>query len=289
MMRTTLGCLLVSLTCLGLGCGGSGGGGSGGGGTGTMSVSATDAPLDFTQVTEAVIRVDKIRVHPEADGEDGFITIYDGAPIEMNLLELHDGITQELVTAEVPAALYRQIRLHVESASLTLVNGNVYDTDNGSLHLTSQDTSGFKVFIDPPVVVSSGFSTDMLLDVDLSKTFEPVPNSDPLNASTYHLHPVIHVANLSTTGEIRGVVTSDDGQGGVAPVEAATVFILPPGEIDTANSVASTATGADGEYAVLGLAAGTYDVLATKGALEGRVDGVVVHVGSVTVVDITTL
>jgi len=252
-----------------------------------MSVSATDAPLDQSQVTEAVIRVDKIRVHPEADAEDGFITIYDGAPIEMNLLELHNGITQQLVTAEVPAATYRQIRLHVESASLTLVNGNVYDTETGNLHLTSQDTSGFKVFIDPPVVVSSGFSTDLLLDVDLSKTFIPVPGNDPLNASTYHLHPVIHVANLSTSGEIRGVVTTDDGQGGLAPVEAATVFILPPGETDTANSVASTASDADGAYAVLGLPAGSYDVQATKGALQGHVDGVIVSVGSATVADVT--
>jgi hypothetical protein len=283
MMRATLGCLLVSLFCFG--CGGSGGGG--GGGTGTMSVSATDAPLDVAQVTEATIRVDKIRVHPDADAEDGFITNYDGAPIEMNLLELHNGLKQELVTAEVPAAEYRQVRLHVESAHLRLVNGNVYDTDDGSLHLTSQDTSGFKIFIDPPVVVSSGFSTEMLLDVDLSKTFEPVPNDDPLNASTYSLHPVIHVANLSTSGEIQGVVTTDDGQGGLMPVEAATVSIMPPGETDPANSIASTASGADGAYAVLGIPGGTYDVLATKDALEGHVNGVTVFVGSVTVADVT--
>ena len=256
---------------------------------GTISLSATDAPIDPSQVTEAVIRVDKIRVHPEADAEGGFLTIYDGAPIEMNLLELHNGLTQELVTADVPAATYRQIRLHVESAFLRLVNGNVYDTANGSLHLTSQDTSGFKVFVDPPVVVLGGFSTDLLLDVDLSKTFKPIPANDPLNASAYSLHPVIRVANLSTSGEIRGVVSTDDGQGGSEPVENAAVHILPPGETNTENSIASTATNADGEYAVLGLPAGTYDVRATKDALQGHEDGVSVFVGSVTVVDLTLL
>jgi hypothetical protein len=287
MMRVTLGCVSVSLLCLGVGCGGSSGGGGGGGGTGTMSLSATDAPIDHTMVDEAVIRVDKIRVHPEADAEGGFITLYDGDPIELNLLELHNGITAELVTADVPAATYRQIRLHVESARLRLVNGNVYDTEDGSLHLTSQDTSGFKVFIDPPVAVISGFSTELLLDVDLSKTFLPIPADDPLEADTYSLHPVIRVANLSTSGEIRGVVGTDDESGGVVPRADATVYILPPGETDTANSIASTATEADGEYAVLGLPAGTYDVLATQADLEGRVDGVTVSVGSVTVVDIT--
>ena len=287
MLRITLGCVAVSLLGLGLGCGGSGGGGGGGGGTGTISLSATDAPIDHTMVEEAVIRVDKIRVHPQADAEGGFITIYDDEPIELNLLELHNGITAELVTADVPAATYRQIRLHVESAVLRLVNGNVYDTADGSLHLTSQDTSGFKVFIDPPVAVISGFSTELLLDVDLSKTFLPMPADDPLEADTYSLHPVIRVANLSTSGEIRGVVSSDDGLGGLEPRDAATIYILPPGETDTANSIASTATDADGAYAVLGLPAGTYDVLATKGGLQERVDGVTVSVGSVTVVDIT--
>jgi hypothetical protein len=191
------------------------------------------------------------------------------------------------VTADVPAATYRQVRLHVESASLTLVNGNVYDTADDTLHLTSQDTSGFKVFIDPPVMVASGFSTELLLDVDLSKTFEPIPNSDPLNADTFSLHPVIHVANLSTSGEIRGVVSTDDGMGGVTLVEGASVYVMPPGELDTLNSIASTATDVDGEYAVLGIPAGTYDVLAIKDALDGRVDGVTVFVGSATVVDVT--
>lgn len=289
MLKATLGCLSVSLLVLGLGCGGSSGGGGGGGGTGTMSLSATDAPIDHSLVTEAVIRVDQIRVHPEADAEGGFITIYDGEPIEMNLLELQNGLTQELATADVPAALYRQLRLRVESASLRLVNDNLYDTDSGTLHLTSQDTSGFKVFIEPAVFVAGGSSTELLLDVDLSKTFLPVPASDPLNASSYTLHPVIRVANLSTSGEIRGVVSVDDGAGGLAPRDDATVYILPPGETDTANSLASTGTNLEGEYAVLGLPAGTYDVLATQGELEGRVDGVTVTVGNVTVVDVTIL
>ena len=284
MLKPTLVSLSISLACLG--CGGSGGGG-GGGGIGTIGLVATDAPLDHSQVTEAVIGVDEIRVHPQADAQGGFITIYEGAPIEMNLLELHNGLTQELATADVPAAAYRQLRLHVESASLRLVNGNVYDTETGTLHLTSQDTSGFKVFIDPPVVVIAGFSTEVLLDVDLSKTFLPVPSDDPLNATSFNLLPVIRVANLSTSGEIRGVVSTDDGLGGTTPVEAATVYVLPPGETDTANSIASTATDVDGEYAVLGIPGGTYDVLATKGALQGREDGVTVLVGSVTVVDIT--
>ena len=281
MMKAAFIGALVGL--LGLGCSDSGGGG----GVGTISVLATDAPLDHSQVSEATIRVDEIRIHADANAQGGFLTLYDGEPIEMNLLELNNGITQELVKADLPAGAYRQLRLHVESATLRLVNDNVYDTEAGTLHLTSQDTSGFKVFIDPPIVVFKALTTELLLDVDLSKTFLPTPSDDPLTATSYSLLPVIRVANLSTSGEIRGVVTTDDGLGGFVPMEAASVYIMPPGELDTLNSVASTATDVDGAYAVLGLAAGTYDVLATKDALEDRVDGAIVSVGNVTVVDLT--
>ncbi|MEW6071696.1 MAG: DUF4382 domain-containing protein [Planctomycetota bacterium] len=204
--------------------GGSGGGGSSAA-TGTLGLAATDASLDHSLVAEARIQVDRIRIHPEADAEAGFLTIYSGAPLDLDLLDLRNGVTQALVAAEVPAADYRQIRLHVASARLELVNGNVYTTEDDTLQLTSQDTSGFKVFVDPPVTVLAGFSSELLLDFDVTKTFRPIPANDPPNAARYSLHPVVRVANLSESGEIRGVVTQDDGAGGLARVPDAAVFI----------------------------------------------------------------
>ena len=55
MSRAALVCVLIALSCVS--CGGSSGGG-GGGGTGTMSLSATDAPLDHTMdVVEGLQKV----------------------------------------------------------------------------------------------------------------------------------------------------------------------------------------------------------------------------------------
>jgi hypothetical protein len=288
--------LIPFLFFLSLGCSSGGAGDAGGvgdsgdseAGTGTLSLTATDAPIDHDLVEEALISVDQIRIHASADSESGFHTIYDGPPIELSLLDLCNGVTRALVSAEVPAASYRQIRLHVSRASLRLVNGNEYSTEAGTLKLTSQDKSGFKVFVDPPVVVQSGFSSELLLDFDLTKTFKPVPANDPPNAASFKLHPVIRAANLSECGEVRGVVTTDDGNGGFAAVADATVYILPPGETDLNNSIASTFTGADGAYAVLGLPAGDVDLLATKGGLRDRINAVLVTAGSVTTQPVDT-
>lgn len=259
-------------------------------GSGFLTLEATDAPIDHALVDEAVIFVDRITIHAQAtanDNVDGWLTLYEGSPVELSLLELSNGITQTLVNAErVPAGEYRQLRLHVTDAHIELVNGNLYTTDDGSLHLTSQDTSGFKVFIEPPIVVRDGFDENLLLDIDLGKTFKPVPANDPLNANSYKLHPVIRAVQLEGTGELTGVVTMDDGTGGFTPVEHASVYVLPPGVTDLDDSIASTATDAEGNYTVLGVPAGTVDVLAKLDELSALAEAVVIQADEVTLVDL---
>lgn len=267
----------------------SGGGGSGmtgGGGGGTISLSATDAPFAFDIVTEAKISVDRITILP-GDGDDGPIVLYEGNPVELDLLALRNGVTRALVTQhDLPAGDYRQLRLRVVDARLVLTNGNVYTTDDGTIHLSSQGTSGFKVFVDPPIEVLRDHDAAVLLDFDMTHTFHPIPANDALSANRFNLHPVIHVSNLGETGGIQGHVLRDDGAGGTDPVASATVYVLPPGETDPSQAVATTGTNAQGGYAFLGLVPGTYDVRAVKEADEAAVAGVVVTVAHVTPVDV---
>jgi hypothetical protein len=280
--RILLACALSAAAA----CSGSSGSLGSSSSAGTLTISATDAPLDHSMVAEAMIFVNKLTVHTDPDAESGFLSVYDGAPIEMDLLHLNDGVVQTLAQHPLPAGSYAQLRLFVDHARLVLVNGNVYTTEAGNLTMPSAAQSGFKVFIDPPIVIANAVSRTLLLDFDLTKTFVPIPNNDPLHAMTYSLHPVIHAADISTTGEFRGFVTTGDIQGGSVPVDKATVYVLPPGEPDVANSVTSTSTTSTGHYSVLGLSPGTYDLLATKGALSGRVNAQTIVAGSATEVDI---
>ena len=268
------------------GTGSGGGGGGGGSGSASLSLHATDTPFVHDMVQEATISVDRITILHQADSDGDPVVLYEGAPIDMVLTNLRDGVSQFLGEHELAAGTYRQLRLRVAHASLTLVNGNVYSTDDNTIHLSSQGTSGFKVFLDPPLVLTEGTTAGLMLDFDLPKTFHPIPSNDPLNANRFNLHPVIHAANLALTGGIEGTVTQDDGQGGFTPVADATVYVLPPGATDPAESVASSPTGADGHYTIVGLEAGTYDVLAVKGDLQASVTGVNVVAGPATVVDL---
>lgn len=251
-------------------------------GQGQLTILATDAPFVYEQVTAATITVDRVSVHSDAnEDQNGFVVIYDGPPRVVDIFSLRDGLTTELAHANLAAGSYRQIRVRITEAELHLINGNIYSTANGDLHLTSQDTSGFKVFVDPPIEIEDGISRTFLLDFDLTKTFRPMPANDPLNANTYSLHPVIHAANLSTSGEIRGDVRLASVPNPV-PVPNATVYILPIGVTDIEQSVAVTATNANGEFAQLGLPPGTYDVHAVKNTTSGTDDDVTVVAGSFT-------
>jgi len=281
MGRFILGSLIVALATV------SCSDGSSGRATGTLQVSTTDDPFPLDLVTEAVVHVTEVKVHRDADGDSGFLSL-PVAPggLTIDLVTLRDGVTADLAIGTLPVGSYAQARLVIDDGRLTLSNGNVYSTALSNLDLTSAGTNGLKIFIDPPIVVLKDQTTHLLLDFDLSKSFHSVPADDPPNATKFLLMPGIRATNVADNAELRGLVTKDDGTGQQVGVDTATVYVLPPGETDPANAVASTATIADGSYAFLGLAAGTYDVLAVKDALKGTVAGVVLTAGTSTTVDV---
>jgi hypothetical protein len=271
-----------------LACNGGGGGDAlPSNGTGEMVVQMTDAPLDLNLVAEASLDVSEVKVHVSANGNSGFITLFSGPPITVNLRSLNNGIVKQLADAQLPVGSYHQVRLIITGARLVLTNGNVYSTAAGTINLTSLDTSGLKVFIEPKIDVVSGVSSTLLLDIDLSRTFLPIPSNNPLTATSFNILPVVTAHNLADTGEISGHVFQDDGAGGTIGVDAANVYIQPPGDPDPMNAIAGTATLPDGSFRVIGLLPGTYDVLATKELLQGTNPGQVVTLGNVTTADVT--
>jgi hypothetical protein len=285
MGRFILGSVVVALATAS--CGGGSSGGSSGGATGTLQVSVFDDPFPLDLVTEAVVHVTEVKVHRDADGDSGFLSL-PVAPggLTIDLVNLRDGLTADLAIGALPVGSYAQARLVIDDGRLTLSNGNVYSTALGNLDLTSVGTSGLKIFIDPPIQIVADQTTSLLFDFDLSKCFHAVPANDPPNATKFLLMPGIRATDVVNAAELKGRVTKDDGTGQQVGVDTATVYVLPPGETDPANAVASTATIADGSYAFLALESGTYDVLAVKDALKGTVAGVVLTAGTSTTVDV---
>ena len=223
------------------------------------------------------------------DGNEGDhrapVVVFQGS-LDLNLLDLRNGVSTQIAQSTIPPGSYSVIHLYVDSAELKLTNGNVYSTNKGNLDLGCGMSTGLKIFVNPPIDVSADSATTLLLDFDLSKTFRPNPPDDPLNATSYSLAAGIRATNRETTGDFRGTVTMDDGMGGHVGVDTATVYVLPPGETDPANAIASTATTSDGSYGLLGLDPGSYDLLAVKGTLKGSALGVTIVARQITTVDL---
>jgi hypothetical protein len=224
------------------------------GATGTIRVSLADSPYPFDLIRTAELTVDQVSVRYQGDDAGGFLVLGDELRT-VNLLDLRNGVTTLLVEAEVPAGTIDQLRLRVVDAGVTLTDGREFP-----LEVPSGETSGLKADADPPIVVAGGLTADLLLDVDVSRSFLAVPAAPRRvdDVRGFHFKPVVRVANLSESGSISGHVRSDAATGANpsddVPLAGATVTAM-LGGTDYA-----TATDPDGFYRLMGLPPGTHTV-----------------------------
>lgn len=216
--------------------------------TGNLKIQITDAPFPHDMVDEANITISKVEIR-KSDGKEGespFMVLSDEERT-INLLDLTNGLTETLVDIEVPVGSYNLVRLYIKEASVLLTDGRTFN-----LKVPSGSQTGIKVFVKPEIRVIGGLSEDLLLDVDVSKSFVPRGNLNSVSGiNGFHFKPVIKAANLSTSGSLIGVVTdtiSNALEGVQISVYAA----------DTLNT--TTFTDSLGNYMVLGLLAGNYEI-----------------------------
>ncbi|WP_340065843.1 DUF4382 domain-containing protein [Ascidiimonas aurantiaca] len=236
--------------------------------TGRLKVQLTDAPFPYNFLAEANVTVFKVearRVEDENSDDDAkensegypFITLME-EEIEVNLLELTNGITQQLADLEVPAGTYNLIRIYVKGVNVVLTDGSTYN-----LKVHSGEQTGIKVFIKPGLTVSGGISSDLLLDFDVSRSFVVQGNIDtPAGINGFIFKPVIKASNLSTSGTLFGNVSTLNQETAI-PLEGTQISVF---AADTLNTTGFT--DANGDYTIMGLKAGTYKVLAE---LEGYI------------------
>lgn len=233
--------------------------------TGTLSVQLTDAPFPYELMAEANVTVFKVEARLVDDDEDDsgddsddssdegspFITLME-EEIEVNLLELTNGLTQQLAEIDVPAGSYDLIRVYVKGVNVVLTDGTVFD-----LQVPSGGASGIKVFVDPAITVAGGLSSDLLLDFDVSQSFVAKGDiSTPAGINGFNFTPVIKASNLSTSGTLSGNVSTVEEEASVA-LEGAQISVI---AADTLNT--TSFSDVDGNYAILGLEAGMYKVVA---------------------------
>src|SRR5262245_19183457 len=280
------------------GCGGGGGGsspgGGGGGGSGPtmLRVFVTDAPFPFQFVESATVTINEVRVHQ--GGGAAWTPVFTGSNT-IDLVPLTTGVAELLVEAEVPPGTYDMVRLLVDAGTVTLTDAAVvqgdshtFTTENGGMKFPSGAQTGIKVNIENDIVVTTGLSSDLTLDFDLSKNFVfngPVTHQPGVRRVIFTPH--VKATNTSTMGSITLDVfsdaftpldTTDD-----TPIEGATVSAFTAGaDMTTDAPVGTTFSAADGS-ATLHLVPGTYDLLVeAAGHTSQTILGVTVTLANLT-------
>ncbi|MFK7811316.1 MAG: DUF4382 domain-containing protein [Maribacter sp.] len=257
---------------------------------GKLSVLLTDAPFPHDLVAEANVTIFKVDARYKGDlkldtqaidSTDMNIETDKGKPfvvlmeneVQVNLLELTNGVTKSLVDTDVPVGTYDLIRVYVKGINVVLTNGLSYD-----LKVPSGSQSGIKIFIKPGLAVNGGLSSDLLLDFDVSKSF--VAKGGGQDITGFNFKPVIKVSNMSTAGTLMGMISEIKEETSVG-LEGAQVAVF---VADTLNT--TTFSDIDGGYMIMGLDAGSYTVEVEKEGYSFQIEEEVkINAGNKTVRD----
>ena len=231
-------------------------------GSGKLVVKLTDAPFPVDLVDQALVTIDKIEIRSSIDseceggseyqnqnqGEDcegySFIVLSEETQ-EFNLLALTNGITADLLEMEIGTGEYDLIRMHVTDARIILTDGQEFD-----LTIPSGSQSGLKIKIEPELVVEDGVVNEILLDFDVSKSFIVQGNANSkAGIKGFIFKPVIRAVSQKQCSRVEGMVYEGDD----TPVEEAFVQLMQGDSVLT-----SSFSDEDGNYALIGIPAGTY-------------------------------
>jgi len=246
---------------------------------GHLVIKLTDAPFPFEMIEAATVNIVKVEIRKVCEcDEDEYPYIELPLPDDsngFNLLELRNGVTADLVEMGIEPGNYDLIRLYVDEAVLKVKDGDDY-----KVKVPSGQQTGIKIFMEPALKVVSELTTEVVLDFNLEKSFVLKGNANtPAGIKGFNFKPVVKAVNNTTEGTLAGEVFDADTD---ALLPGVSVWI----EQDE-TEIASASTDEQGYYAIPGITAGFYDVIAAlDGFYNDTVEGVEIVEGNLTVQDL---
>lgn len=249
---------------------------------GTYTVLLTDAPTDY--LASAVVEFGSIELIP-TEGPPVVLSEEGGS---FDLLDLQGEVTALLAAGAAEAGSYRQLRLKIESAEVTLAEGHEFrdGSTTKSLKVPSGAQSGLKLLLtedgegengeetdgeegttegsgDETGTLEEGGETTAVVDFDVSRSFVIQGNPDtPAGIKGVLLKPVLRITGAGSAASISGTVGLGEGLEDASLVEGLTVTATPAATDDPSDAATAT-TDAEGAYGLHFLAPGTYVVTVT--------------------------
>jgi hypothetical protein len=182
-------------------------------GTGQLSLSLTDKPSDDYKAVYVTIK--DIAVHKADDAEDSW-TVVAEVNRTVNLLELANGVREQMALIDLPSGHYTQMRLMIggTSDSGTNMMGQMHPAANYVIDMDDMPhemkiPSGFQTGIKlvQGFDINENSTTELTLDFDASRSVVVAGNS-----GKYILKPTIKVIDTALASVIKGLVTTVEGQ-----------------------------------------------------------------------------
>ena len=185
-----------------------------GGDTGRLSLSLTDKPTHEYQAV--YITIQEIAVHAADDPADSWTTVATPAKT-INLLELRNGVREQLGMVDLATGQYTQMRLMIGANSYAGTNilgqphpayGNyVIDTEgvNHELKIPSGLQTGVKLV--QGFEINENSTTELTLDFDAARSVVVAGKS-----GKYILKPTVHVFDTELAAVLSGIVTKQSDQ-----------------------------------------------------------------------------
>ena len=219
--------------------------------TGTVNVRMTDAPA----AVEAIhLVINEVSINSSA-GDGGQWEVLGDDSLNIDLLTLQNGVFTALAVGDVPAGVYRQMRLKLGAGSTVTVDGAVHP-----LVVPSGLQSGYKIIGE--FSVPEGGNVVMLLDFDAARSIHQTGNG------TWMLQPTVRLLEQSQAGAISGQVT---------PTGVATSVYA----IGATDTLQRTVVATNGSFLLSMLPGGVYSVAfdPAAGYRDTTLTGVVVTNG----------
>jgi hypothetical protein len=173
--------------------------------TARVSVRLTDAPGDLASASVEIVEV-YLQSGADDGAGDGRVSLFSGSRT-FDLLDLQNGVTEELSEVLVPAGSYSQLRLVVGDATITTESGATYSTEDNTLLCPSCAQSGFKINLPGGTVDLENDTHILLIDFDVAQSFGHAAGQ----SGRWVMHPVMTATELETSGVIDGSVVLAEG------------------------------------------------------------------------------